>query len=51
MSMSMPRLLTLSFSLLIIALALQGCGNKGPLYLPSAQSAATPENNQQPSKK
>lgn len=37
--------------LLIAALALQACGNKGPLYLPSAQSAATPENNQQPARK
>lgn len=47
MSMNMPRIL----SVLIIALVLQGCGNKGPLYLPSAQSAATPENNQSPAKK
>ncbi len=51
MSMNMPRLLALSFSLLIFTLALQGCGNKGPLYLPSAKSAAPPENNQQPAKK
>ena len=51
MSMNMPRILSLLFSLLGIAMVLQGCGNKGPLYLPSAQSAATPENNQSPAKK
>lgn len=46
----MPRIVSL-VSLLAIILALQGCGNKGPLYLPSGQSAAAPENNQPPAKK
>jgi predicted small lipoprotein YifL len=45
--MSTPRIL----SLLILAVALQGCGNKGPLYLPSGQSAAPPENNQSSGRK
>ena len=34
----MPRIASL-LSLLAIVIALQACGNKGPLYLPSAQSA------------
>ena len=51
MSMNMPRIISLLLSLSVVALALQGCGNKGPLYQPSAQSAAAPENNQSPAKK
>ena len=46
----MPRIVPL-VSLLVVVLALQACGNKGSLYLPSAQSAAAPENNQPPAKK
>ncbi|MBM3561236.1 MAG: hypothetical protein FJX53_15460 [Alphaproteobacteria bacterium] len=38
-------------TLLIAALAVQACGNKGPLYLPSAQCAATPDNNQPSARK
>ena len=43
----MRRIITL----LLIAYALQGCGNKGPLYLPPDQSAAPPVNNQQPDRR
>ena len=40
----MRRIITL----LLIAYALQGCGNKGPLYLPPDQSATPPPVNNQP---
>lgn len=46
----MPRILPL-IALLLAVLLLQACGNKGALYLPSAQSAATPDNNQPPARK
>lgn len=45
----MPRILSL-FILLVAAMLVQACGNKGALYLP-AQSAATPDINQPPAKK
>ncbi|WP_144400329.1 LPS translocon maturation chaperone LptM [Serpentinimonas maccroryi] len=36
------RLLCLSACLGLLLLALPGCGQKGPLYLPSATEAGTP---------
>ena len=43
----MQRIVTL----LLIAIALQGCGNKGPLFLPPDQSASPPANNQPPERR
>jgi len=36
------RLLCLAACVGLLALALAGCGQKGPLYLPSAAAAASP---------
>ena len=47
MSTNILRIACLS----ILVLATQGCGNKGPLYLPAPESAAGQQNNQPSSKK
>lgn len=47
MSTAILRIACLS----ILVLVAQGCGNKGPLYLPAPESAAGQQNNQPPAKK
>ncbi len=39
----MMRLLTLTAAVLTLALALAGCGQKGPLYLPQPDAPASEE--------
>lgn len=47
MNTAISRILCLS----ILLITAQGCGNKGPLYLPTPESAAGQQNNQPPAKK